>query len=250
MSPSYPLSAWCRAELDHHFTTAAQDGRRNHCIVVRAKHLPDNAWPDHLKDDRGGPVVYRDLSDPETNLPLGLDDLEDSRLKAKIKDVFIELGQKLEEHRKFLAARRTYDTRPQAPPDKPVIYLHGRPQDFQAWEDARQKLRMKAIISPANLRVEVDEVFTAEKRKEILREYSLCHGLALLRASDKDIRLDVLTIYRDRQRLYQEYGTLIPWAIIDQLGGELQVAADFRVPRVMASDSGWPDRLLETLSLR
>jgi hypothetical protein len=250
MSPSYPGSAWCLEELKHHFAKAKEDGRHNHCIVVRAQHLPDNDWPDYLKDERGGPVFYRDLSDAETHVPLGLDDFEDLRLKDKIREVFIELGQKLEEYRKYLLARRTYDTPPQAPPEKPVIYLHGQPQDLRAWEDARQKLRTKAIISPDNLVTEANDVFTAEKRKERLREYSLCNGLALLRASNRDIRLDVMTIYRDRQRLYQEYHINVPWAIIDQLGGELQVATDFQVPRVMTSDPGWPDRLLETLTLR
>jgi hypothetical protein len=164
--------------------------------------------------------------------------------------VFIELRQKLEEYRKYIEDRRIYDTQLQAPPEKPVIYLHGRPQDLQAWEHARQKLRMKAIVSPGDLSAATDDVFTAEKRKEKLREYSLCNGLALLRASDGDIRLEVMTIYRDRQRLYQEHRVNIPWAIIDQVGGELQVAADYQVPRVMASDPEWPDRLLQTLSLR
>lgn len=57
-----------------------------------------------------------------------------------------------------------------------------------------------------------------------------------------------MTIYRDRQ--YQEYHINIPWAIIDEVGGELQVAADYQVPSVMACDPDWPDRLLQTLSLR
>jgi hypothetical protein len=57
-------------------------------------------------------------------------------------------------------------------------------------------------------------------------------------------------MYRDRQRLYQEHHINIPWAIIDEVGGELQVAADYQVPRVMASEPDWPERLLQTLSLQ
>jgi len=105
-------------------------------------------------------------------------------------------------------------------------------------------------VSPAYWPAAADEVFTAEKRKEKVREYSLCNGLPLLRASDGDIRLDVMTIYRDRQRLYQEHRVNIPWAIIDTVGGELQVAVDYQVPRIMTSDPDWPDQLLQTLSLR
>jgi hypothetical protein len=250
MSPSYSGSGWCKEELERHFANAESEGRTGHCVVVRAQHLPDNAWPDRLKDDRGGPVLYRDLVDPKTQLPLGLDDFEDSSLRDGVKQVFIELSQKLEEYRKYLADRRIYDNPIQAPPEKPVIYLYGRPQDLQAWEHTRQKLRMKAIVSPANLTAAAEDVFSAEKRKQKLLEYSLCDGLALLRASDNDIRLDVMTIYRDRQRLYQEHHINIPWAIIDQVGGELRVVADYQVPRVLVSDPDWPDRLLKTLSLR
>jgi TIR domain len=128
MSPSYPISTWCKEELEHHFAKADRDGRSGHCVIVRAQHLPDNAWPDRLKDDRGGPVLYRDLVNPETQLPLGLDDdFEDPRLKAGVKQVFIEIRQKLEAYNKYMGDRRVYADIPRIPVSvRAIVSLLGR----------------------------------------------------------------------------------------------------------------------------
>ena len=60
MSPLYPrktgASTSCTGSL-----RAAQDGRgREHCLPVRIQPLPDAAWPQRLKDERGrAPRLYR-----------------------------------------------------------------------------------------------------------------------------------------------------------------------------------------------
>jgi hypothetical protein len=238
-------------ELECHIVKAERDGRSGHCIIVRAQPLADSDWPERLKDRRGEPVLYRDLADPDTKLPIGIDNLDEPRLRDGIRNVYIEIRQRLEEYCKYPAERRSFETRPQVPPEKPVIYLHARPQDLPAWQDARQKLGMKAIVNPASLPNPADDVYIPEKRNDKLREYSLCNGVALLRAKDADIRLDIMIIYRDRQRFYQEDRRNIPWAIVDQVGDEFPVAADYGVPRVPASNSNpnWPDELLQKLSL-
>jgi hypothetical protein len=107
---------------------------------------------------------------------------------------------------------------------------------------------LKAIVNPDSLPKATDDIYIPERRNDMLHEYSLCDGVALLRPKDADIRLDIMTIYKDRQRFYQAYKRNIPWAIIDEASDELPVASDYGVPRVMASKADWPDRLLQTLS--
>jgi hypothetical protein len=252
MSPFYPESRWCREELEHHFASSASDGRNGHCIVVRAQMLPDSDWPDRLKDDRGNPVLYRDLADSETQLPLGINNPDEPRLKDAITKVYIEIQQRLEHYRKNLEDWRAYEARREAPLTRPVIYLHARPQNLSDWKSAREKLSDKAIVNPDSLPQADDDVYVSTKRDARLREYSRCDGVALLRAKDSDIRLDVMTIYRDLRRLAQEYRRNIPWAVLDQVGDEFPIAADYGVPRVPASSSNpnWPDDLLPTLRLR
>lgn len=249
MSPSYIKSRWCKEELAYHFAESKKHGRIGHCVVVRAQHLADDSWPEPLRDDRGGPVLYRDLVDPETQLAIGLDDFETPALKAGTRQVFIELKQRIEDFRKFLEARKIYDAPVQAPPVRPVIYLHARPEAMTAWQNARQTLKTKAVVSPDSLPNSADDVYIPGRRKDQLMEYSRCHGLAVLRTSDSDVRLDVKTIYLDRQLLFQDYQKNIPWAIVDEVGDDFQVAADYGVPRVMTSEPDWPEKLLQKLSL-
>jgi hypothetical protein len=243
MSPFYPASRWCREELEHHFTSTTSDGRNGHCIVVRAQMLADIDWPDRLKDDRGNPVSYKDLADAETQLPLGINSFDDPRLKEVITKIYIEIQQRIEQYRKYLVDRRAYEARRQRPLTRPVIYLHARPQDLSDWKSARAKLRDKAVVNPDSLPQPDDDVYDSAKRDAILREYSRCDGVALLRAKNSDIRLDVMTIYRDLQRLSQEYRRNIPWAVLDQVGDEFPTAADYGVPSISASCSNpnWPD---------
>lgn len=246
MSSFYPKSRWCCEELEYHFSKSKQDGRTGHCVVVRAQPLPDADWPNRLKDDRGGPVFYRDLADIDENLPFGVDDFAEQRLKDGIRQVHIELYQRIREYRKQLEARRTLDASRQAPPLKPVIYLHGRSQDLDSWARACETLAPKAIVHPPSLS-SAEDVLAVDGRKKKLQEYAACNGLAILRTSSSDIDLDLMMMYRDRQRLYQEHHIDLPWAVVDAVGDEWPVAKNYRAPQVMTSDPAWPDRLLETL---
>jgi hypothetical protein len=252
MSPLYPKKSWCLDELEWFFVQAERDGRdRQHCVVLRIQPLPDEAWPKRLKDERGNPVVYREFADPEEELPLGLDDFEAPALRNAIRDTFIELKEKLKELRKQLEARRAYQPSSQAPPIQPVVYLHAQPPDLSAWQEMRTELGVRAIVNPDSLPEPIaGDPLLQHQRDERLNEYKECDALVLLRArNDDSIRKEVMAAYKDRQRLFQKERLNIPWAIIDRVGGELPIAASYRIPRVIAAGPDWPDHLVQALGL-
>jgi hypothetical protein len=249
LSPYYPKSRWCMEELSCHFAKAKAEGRTRHCSVVYIQPVRESDWPERLKDQRGDPLAYRDLIERKSGLPVGIDNFEELALKTGIRDTLIELQGRLREFRAQLAARRSYAAAPQAPPGKALLYLHARPQDQPEWMAARAKLQGRAHVNPQSLPTATDDIFMPERRQRKLEEYSVCHGLALLRTNDGDIQLDVLRMYRDRLRLWQEYGLNVPWAIVDEVGGNFPVAKDHQVPTVLASNPEWPEQLMQTLGL-
>src|SRR5215467_11135017 len=131
MSPLYPRKTWCLDELEWFFEQAAQDGRGlEHCTVLRIQPLEEGSWPQRLKDDRGKPVLFFDLSDPATELPIGLTNFNAPQLNDALLKIFIEIKGKLSSLRKQLIARQRM-TAPikQKPADRPVIYLDADPDD-------------------------------------------------------------------------------------------------------------------------
>ena len=253
LSPSYIASEWCMGELKCHFAKAKNEGRTRHCSIILAQPVPLERWPEELKDGAGVPLRYDAFCDEQSgDLPFGLDGTTDlQRRNTAILEVFKDLKARMVELRKKLEAQRLYNsTSRQLKPDRPVIYLYARPEDEAAWQTARTQLGTKAIVRPTALPRATIDVFVAAERKNKLKEYAVCHGLALLRTGDADIDLDVMTVYRDRNRLYQEHKINLPWAIVDQVGNDCEIADNYQVPRIMGSDSDWPTRLLRELQLR
>jgi hypothetical protein len=248
MSPYYPISGWCKEELETFFAKATQDGRgKGHCIAILAQALPNSAWPRRLTDERGGPIRFEDLVDKQTQLPLGLTDFEDRALNDAIRKAFVSIRGLLGEVRERLEARKALDAI-QKPPVEPVIYLHARPDDYDAWRDARAMLSLKAIVNPDTL-LPNDSSSEPTISQSVNREYEFSHGLALLRPEHADIRYEVMKAYLDRQRLLQEKHKNLPWAILDKSDDDLSVAKTYGVPRIMMSAPDWPDRLLSALGL-
>src|SRR5262249_10933747 len=100
ISRLYPKKSWCLDELGWFFEQADRDGRdQRHCTVLRIQPLSEDAWPGRLRDQRGKPVVFRDLADHEAGLPVGFDNLELPALTDAIRGIQIELKGKLEELR-------------------------------------------------------------------------------------------------------------------------------------------------------
>jgi hypothetical protein len=251
MSPLYPKKHWCVEELGWFLAQAGRDGRgQQHCVVLRIQSLSPDAWPKQLTDSRGEPVLFRDLADPDTELPLGLENFEVPELKTAIRDVLIEIKGKLKELRRQIGARRVYE-QIVVPPDQPVVYLHAQAKDLSVWELTRAELARSAIVNPDTLPSPIDDdALLQRQRDQRIREYTLCDAIVLLRArSDDAMRVEVMAAYKDRQRIFQERQVNIPWAILDHIGNELPVATTYRVPRVITNGPDWPNRLFDILGL-
>jgi hypothetical protein len=237
MSPLYPRKSWCLDELHWFLDRAAQDGRgREHCLPVRIQPLPDAAWPQRLKDERGALPVYLDLADPETGLPL--DNLETAPASDVVRKAMIQIKGRLEELRRLLEARRAFAA--EVPLDRQIVYLHAHPTDRKAWEAAVVLLDQAAIVLPDDLPAPAADDALLQRRREVrLKELRECAALLMLRASDSEsFRFELMAFYRDLQQVYQATRRRLPWAIVDRVGGPLPLAERFRVPRLTGDD--WP----------
>jgi hypothetical protein len=250
LSKAYIASRWCADELKYHFDKVEREGDEDRrCSIIVAQPEPENTWPSRLQGRRAEPFC-----DPE---PAGgfaygfLGNFDDPRLTNAILEMAKQLLGRVAEMRKKLDAQRVYNaSATQPPPIMPVIYLDGRYQDLQSWENASKTLATKAIVRPINLPSAEHDFFKGEERKKKLDEYANCDGLALLRTTDPENERSLMRMYQDRRRLYQEYHINLPWAVVDEVGDDWPVAKQYRAPQVVTSDPSWPDRLLETLFQR
>ncbi len=249
MSPLYPKKTWCLDELEWFFEK--EDGRgQEHCTVLRIQPLEDSAWPKRLQDERGNPVVFRDLVDPATELPIGLTNF--SAADEVLLKVFIEIKGKLVSMRKQLDARRRMTTpTTQKPADRPVIYLDADPNDKALWQTLKGQLMDVAIVRPASLLKASSDADPLDREQRKLRqnEFQVSDGLVLLHGRPSTwIEMAVAISYNDRRLLRQRYRDL-PWAILDRVGQRPPVAVDYDVPCVPAASSEWRHELLAVLGL-
>jgi hypothetical protein len=256
MSPLYPTKKWCLDELEWFFEQTARDGRsQEHCTVLRIQlPLDDCAWPKRLLDERGKPVVFRDLADPETELPIGLDltSFVSARLDEAVRGILIEIKGKLVSLRKQLAARRRM-TAPvrQKPADRPVIYLDADPDDKALWQSLKGALKDVAIVRPASLLQASGDLdpLDCDQRKLLQDEFGVSDGLVLLHGPPGAwIERAVARSYLDL-RLFRQRHRDLPWAILDRVGQRPAVADDYDVPCVPAASNDWQRELLAALGL-
>jgi len=255
MSPLYPQKSWCLDELEWFFQQAGRDGRsQEHCTVLRIQPLREDAWPERLRDERDRPVLFRDLFDPRTELPICVNDLGASQLEAALIDPFIELKGKLRSLRDLMEARRrrlTVSTT-QKPADRPVIYLDAPPDDEALWHSLKNDLNDMAIVQPLKL-VQLNgdqDPLDRKLQKQRQDQFALSHGLVLLHSGRDSSWLEgaVAASYFDRRLLWQRQRHL-PWAILDRVGARPQVADVYDVPCVPTTSSGWQRDLLVVLGL-
>jgi hypothetical protein len=253
MSPLYPKKSWCLDELEWFFQQTAHDGRsQEHCTVLRIQPLAEDAWPKHLRDERGKAVVFRDFVDPRTELPICLTNLGAPQLQDALLEPYIELRGKLRSLRNQLEARRrlTVPTT-QKPADRPVIYLDAAPDEEALWQSVKGELKDLAIVRPVKLaQANGDaDLLDRARQKERRHQFALSNGLVLL-YSGRDSWLEdaVATSYLDRRLLRQRQCNL-PWAILDHVGSKPSVADDYDVPCVPATSGEWQRALLTALGL-
>jgi hypothetical protein len=253
MSPLYPCKTWCLDELEWFFEKAAQDGRgQEHCTVLRIQPLEHSAWPKRLQDERSQPVVFLDLVDPATELPIGLTNFHDTQLDSALLKMFIEIKGKLVSlHKQLDARRRMVTPAKQKPADRPVIYLDADPDDNALWQMLKGELKDVAIVRPTTLLQASSDWDPLDRKRQKVRQYEfhVSDGLVLLHGHPGTwIERAVAMSYVDRRLLRQRYRDL-PWAILDQVGQPPSVADDYEVPCVPATSKEWQRELLTVLGL-
>ena len=244
MSPLYKKKTWCLEELEWFFEKATEDSRgQEHCTVVRIQPLEDDDWPKRLQDDRGKPVVFLDLVDSLSLLPVGLTNFSNAQLDETLIRAYIEIRGKLVTLRKQLEARRRMVAhRKQEPADRPVIYFDADPNDIDLWQSLRGELKEGiAIVRPISLLQSGTELDLLDRKQQKARqdEFQLSDGLVLLHARpgawiDRALALS----YLDRRLLRQRYRDL-PWAILDRVGQSPPAADVYDVPCVLATSKDW-----------
>src|SRR4029077_5444701 len=172
--------------------------------------------PDRLKDERGAPPLYLDLSDAEAGLPLG--DIDAPAARDVVRKVQVQLKVRLEELRNRLQARRAKDQ--PASFDRQIVYLHAHPDDREAWNAAVTLLDDAAVVLPDELpTLAADDALLQRQREARLKGRRECAALLRLRASERDnFRFELMSFYTDLQRLYQGTQRRLPWAIVDRVG--------------------------------
>jgi hypothetical protein len=253
MSPLYANKSWCLDELEWFFQQTAHDGRgQEHCTVLRIQPLGEDAWPKRLRDERGKPVLYHDLVDPLTELPICLTNLRAPQLEEALLKPFIEIKGKLTSLRKQLQARRHMTiSGTQRPADRPVIYFEADPDEEALWQSLKGELRDLAIVRPANLpQANGDsDPLDREQQKQRQVQFASSDGLVLLHGRcDTWIENAVANGYLDRRLLRQRHLDL-PWAILDRIGAPPKIADVYDVPCVPAASGEWPRQLLVALGL-
>nr|WP_295832735.1 toll/interleukin-1 receptor domain-containing protein [uncultured Azospirillum sp.] len=242
MSPYYVTSTWCREELACFFDQTRKDGRNlaQHCVVLLLGPVPDTDWPEELKDRMGKPVFYRDYVDDATELPIGIMNHSDPTLTETTRSTFIEIKEKLREIHRRTQARRDYQER-QKPPNDVVLYLQADPEDIDPWTAVRTTLMNHAIVNPESLPTSSGNASPLHTlRDQRLLEYAQCDGMVLLRARNENtLRIQVMSAFKDRQRLHQKERVNLPWVIVDKVGGPLPIADTYQVPRVETSLPDW-----------
>jgi len=253
MSPLYPRKTWCLDELEWFFEKATQDGRgQEHCTVLRIQPLEESAWPKRLQDERGKPVVFLDLVDAATELPIGLTSFAAAQLGEALLKIFIEIKGKLVSlHKQLEARRRMAAPAKQKPADRPVIYLDADPHDQDLWERLKDELKGVAIVRPTSLLQAGSDSDPLDRKHQKVRqdEFQLSDGLVLLHGHPGSwIERAVAMSYLDR-RLLRQRNRNLPWAILDRVGQRPPVADDYDVPCVLTTSKEWQRELLTVLEL-
>jgi len=286
-SPYYLRSKYCLDEIDAFFVQAREDGRGlEHCVIREILPTREEEWPRQLRGPDGR-VVNRgeSLFDPQTELPIDIDSFREGgrmpNLATPTSKLTMAISKKLKDLRRQLDASEVQrkvdeDNRriqelalacaqsdglasavgsdPEL--ERKCIYLQAECENVAAWTRVKGELSRLFLVNPNELKgvdatqeagdVAPSLLATYESRRRNMLRF--CNGLVLLRArSDDDIELQLMAARCDRATLLQAYRKNIPWALIDEVGGEAPLLENFRIARVPTTLPDWPERLVGAL---
>lgn len=251
MSPDYLASAWCADERDDWLARQAELGLPTDERIAAVRIWPtDEPWPAALTDSRGHPLVgfpfyHADAIPPR---PLGWTEMPGpfgTEFKRALLDIVGRLYPKLDamKARADELQRARSEAARLAQEGGQVLYLHGRADHAQAWEQAGIALADCgfAVVPGEPDRVEKDPARLQEMRERRVETLTGCDALLLLgtedgRALDADL---VVVGTQDRNSARARANHLLPCGLLDIAGAAIGTEMRKRTARIVQAD--WID---------
>jgi hypothetical protein len=255
VSPQYLASKWCARERDwwRDKQRELQIEIGDRIAVARIWPLaPEDAWPEMLLDGRGEPLVgfcFYDKAKAElTPQPYEWPEV-DPESKGAFREQLLEmvgwLRLKLNRVKASLAEReRTRAEAAKLSGVQPLLYLHGRADQAETWEQTSDTLRKSgfAVMPSDPDPLEADPLKQEGLKKSRIEILKGCDALLLLGSADgRAVDADLVVVGRqDRQSARAASRRLLPCALLDTVGPP--IATDQRRGTARALQVDWIDR--------
>jgi hypothetical protein len=263
MSGKYLFSQWCEKERDWWFDeqrrkTLSSDGR---VAVARIWCQPvDEAWPAGLVDGAGHQLPGFFFHDRREDAPQPFGWVPDSeaQFRTALTKMANGLCHHLEKFKERLQSERQLASEAGRLAENPVVYLHGRASQGDAWNAVREALNGEGIITvpaePDALETDLQQIQNARRN----RVQTMSASDAILLVGDNDpsaLEADLLVIGRqDRQSARSWSNRTLPCALIDRFGAPIDtparrtIAQRLQIDWLDARSGDWPARLREWLA--
>ncbi len=254
MSPDYLASQWCAEERDWWCARQRELGLAadERIAVVRVWPTEDEPWPPSLSDSRGHPLVGFPFSAPvaDTGLhrPLGWSDYPGpftTEFRKALLTIVGWLSPKLTALRAALESRlRAEEELAKLAGDGgQTIYLHGRADHGEAWEQAGLALTGQgyAVVPGEPDPVASDPKTLQEVRERRVEALCGCDALLLLGTADgRALDADLVVVGKhDRQSARARSNRLLPCGLLDTVGAPVATPVRRATARIVQAD--WLD---------
>lgn len=252
MSPDYIRSKWCADERDWWLARQIELGLPSEERIAVVKIWPTTEpWPASLTDSRGEPLpgfVFYRQPDGVPARPIGWTDLPGpfgSEFRKALLDIVGRVYSKLDAMKGRLDEVRRADKEAAklAQDGGQSIYLHGRADHAQAWEQAGIELTNNGFLVVPG---EPDSVESDPKRLQTVRErrveaLSACDALLILGTDDtRALDADLVVVGKhDRQSARARSNRLLPCALLDTVGAPIATPVRRATAKNLAAD--WID---------
>lgn len=254
MSPDYLASRWCKDEREWWCAHQSELGFLNKDRIAVVRILPtDAAWPPELVDLQGEQLVgftfhppVIDNNEAETR-PFGWPDMRhpDSDASKMLVRIAGRLSTKLSTIKERLDGlqREKLDAERLSKPDGLSIYLHGRADNAQKWEQAGIDLTDSGFqVFPGNPDpVEKNAEKLQEIREQRVEMMCSCDALLLLGSEDgRALDHDLVVVGKyDRQSARARTDRLLPCGVLDTVGMPVSTPVRKATARLLQAD--WLD---------
>jgi hypothetical protein len=259
MSDDYLASPWCSKELAWWDAQQKKNSFLNdeRVVIVRIQPTMESKWPARLSPIRGYFFHPPQNAPDEIVLPFGYP-VPNPKIQGDLPEPFIALGKvlwkQLQTINKAVAERAlTREKQAALGNPKPMVYLHGRADQADIWNDSYEKLTNdKFVVVPTQPDPIVGDPVQEQKlyddRLNTMRD---CDALLVLGTpNDSAFDADLTYVSRRARRSLESRGTpLLPCALLDKVGprnpskNRKLVADGLGVAWIEAHEEPWTQRV-------